>query len=250
MTTRGTNSALIRLPVATMLLIVAFAVAALSLRALIASARNADLVDLAASIESGSSPGSSYLAGFVASHGLDRASTNCGDAFTRASLTVDLATLDAANAETNLPLADAALKAAIGAAERRLACNPLDGNAWLREAMLEARAGGVSPAVVAALQLSYWTAPSEAWIVGPRLAFATDLVLAGVAEFDVEYHADLRRFVMFARNDRVAAAYVDLAARLRGALLPLITRQPDDRRRAIVAEIDRLGVDVSKAQSP
>ena len=116
--------------------------------------------------------------------------------------------------------------------------------------MLEARAGGVSPAVVAALQLSYWTAPSEAWIVGPRLAFATDLVLAGVAEFDAEYHADLRRFASFARNDRVAAAYVDRRPRLRGALLPLIARQPDDRRRAIVAEIDRLGVDVCQGAKP
>jgi hypothetical protein len=244
------KSALIRLPVVTTLLIVACAVAALSLRALIASARNADLLDLAASIESGSSPDASYLAKFAASHGLDRASTNCGDAFTRASLTVDLATLDAANAQADPRVAGAALKAAIGAAERRLVCNPLDGNAWLREAMLEARAGGVSPPVVAALQLSYWTAPSEAWIVGPRLVFATSLALAGVSGFEAEHQADLRRFVMFAASDRVAAAYVDSAAQLRGALRPLIALQPDDRRHAIVAEIDRLGVDFLTAQSP
>jgi hypothetical protein len=241
---------LIQLPVAATLLIVVCAVGALSARALVAAAWNADTLDLAAAIESGSSLEAPYLAQFVASHGLDRSSTDCGDAFTRASLTVNLAALETARAETNLPLTDAALASAIGAAGRRLRCNPLDGNAWLREAMLEARAGGVSPAIVAALQLSYWTAPSEAWILGPRLVFATNLVAAGVSGFEPEYQADLRRFAAFAAAERVAAAYVDGAPALRGPLQPLIATQPETRRKAIVAEIDRLGVDFAKAGNP
>jgi hypothetical protein len=244
------TNALIRLPAAATLLIVACAVAALSARALIAGASNADTLDLAASIESGSSLEAPYFAQFVASHGLDRASTECGDAFTRASLTVNLAAFETARTENDLPLADAALVSAIGAAKRRLRCNPLDGNAWLREAMLEARAGGVSPTVIAALQLSYWTAPSEAWILGPRLVFATNLVAAGVSGFELEYQADLRRFAAFAAAERVAAAYVDGAPLLRGPLRPLIVTQPENRRKAIVAEIDRLGVDFTKAPSP
>ena len=247
---RAKTGLMMRLPLAAALLVVAFAVAALSLRALIASAWDADVLDLAASIEGGSPSEAAYLGQFVASHGLDQASTNCGDVFTRASLTVNLAALDAATTENNLPLADAALKAAIGAAERRLACNPLDGNAWLRKAMLEVRAGGVSPAVVAALQLSYWTAPSEAWILGPRLAFAANLIVAGVAGFEAEFQADLRRFVSLASSDRVAAAYVDSTAQLRVQIRPLISTQPDGRRHAIVAEIDRLGVDFTKAPNP
>jgi hypothetical protein len=250
MTGKRIVATLIQLPVAATLLIVAGAVAALSVRALIGAAWNADLYDLAASIESGSPPDAAYLSQFIASHGLDRAASDCGDAFTRAALTVNLAALDAATAENNLPLADAALVSALGAAGRRLHCNPLDGNAWLREAMLEARAGGVSPTVVAALQLSYWTAPSEAWILGPRLVFATKLIAAGVSGFALEYQADLRRFAAFAAAERVAAAYVDAPAPLRDSLRPLIASEPDSRRKAMVAEIDRLGVDFTKAQRP
>ena len=240
---KTTAAAFIASPI---LFVIAIGVAGLSARTLALSAANADLFDLAASIEKQAQPDAEYLARFIASKGLDRASVDCGDSFTRASLTVNLALLDAATKKVDAPLADAAERSAIRAAEHRLACNPLDGNAWLRYAMVENRGKGRAETVEDALRASYWTAPSEGWIIETRLPFATNLVLAGASGFETEYVDDLRRFVSFESTDRVAAAYVALSPPVRHRLRPLIEPEPETRKKAILAEIDRLGVDYGR----
>jgi hypothetical protein len=131
---KPTAAAFIASPI---LFVVAVVVAGLSARDLALSATNADLFDLAASIDKQAQPDADYLTRFIASKGLDRASVDCGDSFTRASLTVNLAVLDAATKKLDAPLTEAAERSAIRAALHRLACNPLDGNAWLRYAMVE-----------------------------------------------------------------------------------------------------------------
>ena len=228
------------------LFVVAFGIAGLSARALALSATNADLIDLAASLESQAQPDADYLARFIASKGLDRASIDCGDSFTRASLTVNLAVLDAATKALNAPLTEAAGRSTLRAAEHRLACNPLDGNAWLRYAEVENKSQGRAETVTDALRASYWTAPSEGWIIESRLPFATDLVLAGSSGFETEYVDDLRRFTTFETTSRVAAAYVALTPSVRRRLRPLIDAETDARKKAILAEIDRLGVDYQR----
>ncbi len=238
-----TAASLITSPI---LFVIGIAVAGLSVRALVQFASNADVFDLAASIEKGELPDADYLARFVESAGLDRVSIDCGDPFTRASLTVNLAALEAATKTIDVTLIDAAERNAIRAAEHRLACNPLDGNAWLRYAMVETRGKGPVASAIGALRMSYWAAPSEGWIIEPRLAFATNLYLAGVTGFETEYLGDLRRFASFESASRVAAAYVALSSRLGAQFRPLIDAQPQARKKAIVAEIDRLGVDYSR----
>ena len=228
------------------LFVVALGVAGLSARALALSATNADLIDLAASIEKQAQPDADYLARFIAGKGLDRAAVDCGDTFTRASLTVNLALLNAATTALDAPMAEAAGRSAIHAAAHRLACNPLDGNAWLRYAEVENKSQGRGEAVTDALRASYWTAPSEGWIIESRLPFATDLVLAGAGKFETEYGDDLRRFATFEATDRVAAAYVGLSPPVRRRLRPLIDAEPEARKKAILAEIDRLGVDYQR----
>ena len=105
------------------------------------------------------------------------------------------------------------------AAERRLACNPLDGNAWLRYAMVEERSGPTRQRSIAALRASYWTAPSEGWIIEPRLALRDRSDCRGRDDgFEAEYVDDLRRFVSFESTDRVAAAYVAAPAPVRDSL--------------------------------
>ena len=232
------------------LFVIGVVVVGLSVRTLTLFAANADVFDLAASIENGPQQDADYLARFVGAKGLDRASLDCGDPFTRASLTINLAALDAATRTMNVPLADAAQKNAIRAAEHRLECNPLDGNAWLHYAMVEARGKGPVASVVDALRVSYWAAPNEGWIIEARLAFATNLYLAGVTGFEMEYLDDLRRFASFESTGRVASAYVALASQLRAQMHPLIDAQSEARKKAIVAEIDRLGVDYSRQEAP
>jgi hypothetical protein len=225
---------------------IAVGVACLSVRALALAAVNADLFDLAGSLETQAQPDADYLERFVASKGLDRISLDCGDSFTRASLTVNLAALDAATNALDVPASDVAERNAIRAAEHRLACNPLDGNAWLRYAMVENRGAGPVKSVIDALRASYWTAPSEGWIIEYRLPFATNLVLAGAGGFEAEYVDDVRRFASFESTSRVAAAYVALSPPVRRRLRPLIAAESETRRKAILAEIDRLGVDYGR----
>ncbi len=238
-----TAAALIASPI---LFLIGVVVASLSVRALVLFAVHADLFDLAASIERQAQPDADYLAHFVADKGLDQASVDCGDSFTRASLTVNLAALDAATTKFDVPMADAAEKNAIRAAEHRLECNPLDGNAWLRYAIVENRGKGPVASVIDDLRLSYWTAPSEAWIIEARLPFATNLTLAGVTGFETEYVDDLRRFVAFESTGRVAAAFVALSSPVRQRVRPLIDAEPESRKKAILAEIDRLGIDYQR----
>jgi len=228
------------------LFVIGLVVVGLSVRALVQFAANADVFDLAASIEKGTLPDADYLARFVGSAGLDRVSIDCSDPFTRASLTVNLAALQAATEETDETLTDVAERNALRAAEHRLNCNPLDGNAWLRYAMVETRGKGPVAPAIDALRASYWAAPSEGWIIEPRLAFATNLYLAGVTGFEMEYLGDLRRFASFEPTSRVAAAYVASSSQLGAQFRRQIDAQRQARKKAIVAEIDRLGVDYSR----
>lgn len=227
------------------------AIAAMALviatRALVLFASHADLFDLAASIErSGASPDATYLAAFVKRNALDRATADCGDSFTRASLTIHLATLEAASENDDAAAIGVARKNALRAAEHRLLCNPLDGNAWLRYAVVKSRGGGDPASVVEDLRMSYWTAPSEGWILEPRLVFATGLSLSGVGGFEMEYLSDLRLYVSFEPASRVAAAFVATSAIVRRRLRPLIDELSDGHKKTIIAEIDALGVDYWK----
>ena len=129
---------------------------------------------------------------------------------------------------------------------RRLACDPLDGNAWLRYAMIAERGGAPHEAVVAALSASYRLAPAEIWVIEPRLEFATRSILAGATTVSADYRADLQRFVAFESIARVAAAYVAAPPSVRGWLRPPIDAQPNRRRREILTGIDRLGVDYAR----
>jgi hypothetical protein len=239
-----TASAIVASPI---LFVIALAIAIVALRNLVLHAGNADLLDLAASLENGSPrPDGDYLARFVQTHGLERVAADCGNSFTRASITVTLAALDAAIEQNDVALIDAAEQNALRAAEHRLRCNPLDGNAWLRAAAVNMRGEGPVASVVDELRLSYWSAPSESWIIEPRLAFATNLTMAGVTGFENEYLGDLRRFASYEPTNLVASSYVDTPPQIRARLHPLIDAQPDLRKKAIIAEIDRLGVDFTR----
>ena len=98
------------------------------------------------------------------------------------------------------------------------------------------------PVVIDALRLSYWSAPNESWVMEARLPFATHLFLTGVSALDSEFVNDLRRFVTYQPEPRVAEGYVNAVPQIQALLHPLIAAQPDERKKAILAEIDRLGV--------
>jgi hypothetical protein len=207
---------------------------------LVLFAKSADIRDLAVSLEDGFHADAAYLNRF-AGQGL-YAAGDCEDSETRARLTVNLAALEEVLKTDDGAAANFARNNAIEAAKHRLTCNPLDGNAWLRYAMVDALQSGAVASVVAKLRWSYWSTPNEGWIMEARLPFATMLYSANVSGLEAEYLSDLWRYANYEPEDRVAANYARTTPRVQAVLRPLIEAQPDARKKAIVAEIDRLGV--------
>ena len=225
-----------------LLVMIATLMLVISVRNLVLFANSADIRDLAASLENGFHPDAAYLDRFTGEKEGAYAAGDCEDGETRARLTVNLAALDEALKTNDVALTNLAQKNALAAAKHRLTCNPLDGNAWLRYAMTDALKNGAVASVLAELRWSYWSTPNEAWIIEARLPFSTILYSAGVPGFEAEYLSDLRRYANYEPGEQVAATFVETTPRVRALLHPLIEAQPDARKKAIIAEIDRLGV--------
>ena len=210
-------------------------------------AGNADRVDLAASIEKGAAAERAYLARFKPKSGEGGGYGACGDALSRADLTLALATLGEADRANQVGEVSNDLAPAIDTAETRLKCAPLDGNAWLQWSSLQLRTSGPTPRVLEGLKRSALFAPSESWVLAPRLDAVAKLSAAGIGALDLQYGADLRQFVTQEAVGAVAAAYVAHDDVLRRRMRPIIEAQSARRRKAIIGEVDRLGVDFVKS---
>jgi hypothetical protein len=87
-------------------------------------------------------------------------------------------------------------------------CFPYDGNLWLRLALVEFARRGPTTEVAQLLRLSATAAPSEAWIVGPRIAFAARLSELGATEVRRVLESDIRTLVAQARSAEVGELYL------------------------------------------
>ena len=115
-----------------------------------------------------------------------------GDASARA------ATLAATLADADLVLRDA------------IRCFPYDGNLWLRLAGVEFARAGATTRVEEMLALSASTAPSAAWIIAPRIVFASTLLETGSAAARAILERDMRVFVARARYAEVGKLYLEI----------------------------------------
>jgi hypothetical protein len=214
-------------------------------RVLTLQLRNADLIDLANSIDQGVLPDKPYLADFAAKIDFEAHDRECSDQITRARLTVAVAADRAAHTPGETAN-ETSSDRAVGAAMARLKCNPLDGNAWLQLGRVEAYERGEQEAALKDFEFSYATAPSEAWVLVQRLNDVTPMVEKGGDTLEVRFSSDLRQFVLYAASGQIAEAYVTLPETIRNRLRPFIDAQSQERRKSIVGEIDRLGVDYTR----
>lgn len=129
--------------------------------------------------------------------------------------------------------ADSLLRAA-------LRCFPEDGNLWLQLATLEFARTGPTDAVESMVRLSAETAPSEGWILVPRVALAAKLVDFRSALQDV-FGNDVATLVRYAHPEEVAALYLQVGERARGAFeQSLASIDHRERREALQKAIDAL----------
>lgn len=157
-------------------------------------------VDLARRIEEGAIVDLKYLDAFDRRHPDDRLVSLCDVRFRRARLTIELARLDLAVAEGDFTNLDLARERAMKAARRVIECAPLDGNAWLRYAMVETAAGGLTPAVREKFATADRLAPYEGWVIRARLPFYADLASRGIEGFAEPALRDFRSIVLYTRD--------------------------------------------------
>jgi hypothetical protein len=151
----------------------------------------------------------------------------------RSAVSVELASLDATS-RNGKPREWATELAAIDRLLRHgLRCFPYDGNLWLRLAMVEFARTGPTRNVEDMLKLSAAVAPNEAWIMGPRIAFAAQLLDFPLDSVRSMLEADVRTFAQHAHISEVAALYVRVGEQGRALFDKSIVLTDDERRLAL-----------------
>ena len=139
----------------------------------------------------------------------------CSRELVRSLVSIKLAALDVVYKSGN----QSAWKEQLGQAEELLRvglrCFPGDGNLWLRLAMVEFARAGPTGHAVAMLKLSELTAPSEAWIIAPRIALAGKLLDFGLPDIQEVLEKDVRIFLGYGRPSEVGALYLEAGPQAR-----------------------------------
>lgn len=224
---------------------VALALAIWAASGFVARQQSAMVRSLAEAIEEGSQPRLDVLDQL---HD-DRASAGilarCNIEDLRALASVNMKETDLAYEIADPPRADRAGDAADRAIRKALSCGPLDGNLWLRLVMLQTARSGVLPTAFEYLRLSYWTAPSEGWIVRARVDFASRLLGAGVKDVEPDLRSDIRTLVNFDTNNNIAAMFLAAPEPARAIYGEWIELLPAERKQSLSRTLERRGVNLT-----
>lgn len=183
------------------------------------------------------------LAGVTQSPGMRAAADDCLEDPSVSALSVRLSMLDQAVASE---ASDRRLRAltldARRAVAQRLRCAPTDGFAWLVLARLSERTTGDIAAALPLLDLSYRYAPSERWVMLPRLRFVGSLIDSGRIASLPGFAFDLAQILDLGRPAEIAELYAANGAATRQLMRAMIDRQRLDRRVQIVRLVDASGL--------
>lgn len=183
------------------------------------------------------------LADVMRSPSMRAAESSCLDEASRSALAIRLGALNqAVLSEASDREVRNLLAAADQAVKRRLQCAPMDGNAWLLLAQILVQQGGDRKDLGRLLDLSYFYAPSEKWIMIPRLRLVGHLIDRGQIALPPQYGLDLERVIRLSEPSEIAALYVGSGEKSRQLMRTVIDRQRLDRRVRILRVIDALGV--------
>lgn len=168
------------------------------------------------------------------------AGSACDSRTLRTAVTLDLAALDVMVADNDVLTLDQRQAAAVNTTRAAVQCIPMDGNLWLRAAMLEAATVGKSDKLIGMLRASYRTAPNEAWIIQKRLSFVGRLFAAGVTEVQTEYETDIRKLLSRGEIFDAARAIIEVPATGKPLYQAAFDRLAAERREALTKAIKRL----------
>lgn len=183
------------------------------------------------------------LADVTASPSMQAAEHSCLDDASRDALSIRLGALDQAvlSEASDREIRERAA-AASRAVKQRLRCAPTDGNAWLLRAELLVRQDGGLKKLAPLLNLSYFYAPSEKWIMVPRLRLVGNLIDTARIAIPPQYALDLERFIHLSEPSEIGSLYAESGQKSRQLMRSVIDEQRLDRRVRILRAIDALGV--------
>ena len=161
----------------------------------------------------------------------------CPRDLVRSAVSIELASLDAASREGKTREWETGLAAADRLLRHGLRCFPYDGNLWLRLAMVEFARTGPTRKVEEMLQMSANAAPNEAWIISPRIVFATKLLGFQLEAARGVLEADVRTFAQHAHVDEVGALYIRVGEQGRPVFDRSIALVDGERRAALDAAV-------------
>jgi hypothetical protein len=212
------------------------------------------LIERAGALDASSWIDPKVLAEVTQSPSMRAAEDSCLDEASRGALAIRLGALDqAVLSESSDRDIRNLLAAADQAVKRRLRCSPTDGNAWLLRAQILVEQGGDTTNLGRFLDLSYFYAPAEKWVMIPRLLLVSTLIDTGRISLPAQYGLDLERVIQLSEPSDIAALYVEGGEKSRRLMRTVIDQQRLDRRVGILRTIDALGVSYPVAvacQSP
>jgi hypothetical protein len=163
----------------------------------------------------------------------------CPREMVRSAVSIRLAIVDASYRRDTPGSQRAALAHARDALVQGLRCFPRDGNFWLRLAMVEFASSGASSRVAAMVQHSLATAPSEAWVIVPRIEFTSELLAARLPGAEAVLQADSAVFARYGQISEIADLYARSREPSRAILQDAFARLDKDRQAAIAYAVEK-----------
>ena len=160
-------------------------------------------------------PDAGYLARVEEALSDDEILPYCSREIARSAASIRLALLDVAYRTSDANQRHAALSKARDTLLSGLRCYPRDGNFWLRLAMIEFARGGATSTVQDMLKASFAMAPSEAWIIVPRISFSARLSPSELPGVEEVLRADVHNLAGYGRLSDVVELYVSGGEALR-----------------------------------
>jgi hypothetical protein len=192
---------------------------------------------LAERIETGPPRASTFFAAIRRMDTEAGALATCPRDLVRSVVSIELAALDAAQRDGKTREWQMGLAATDRLLRHGLRCFPYDGNLWLRLAMVEFARTGPTRNVADMLKMSANVAPNEAWIISPRIVFATKLLDFQLEPVRGVLEADVRTFAQHAHVGDVGVLYVRVGEQGRPVFDQSIALVDGERRTALDAAI-------------
>lgn len=193
---------------------------------------------LALALESGARPSWSDFQAVDRTGMVGALASTCNRDLLRSSVSIRLAEFDAAGSDGSA--ADRARAAGVAdlALRELLLCNPIDGNAWLKLATVESFTLGGNDLDRQFIVVSQWSAPSEGWVLRPRLELEVLLLDAGLKRVAETLGSDIRRMAAAGKDGELARLYSAGRPESRAIFDDVIAVLPEKRRKALRALIE------------